>query len=273
VDVVTELPGANATRCSEMTVAIPVRIYRMADYGRQCHEVHDRCMARMLLVSNLRPARKGIVTRSSRVRGLKMTMNPRMPSQSDIAAKVGVLLYDTTVEVDAILTDTVQCVRARGIAVGGLLQRLGERLSSGKHSMWLDDIATGRTIRLDQPRGPGARACILDTDALAQAACLLRSATEAEHELIIVNRFGHAEANGGGMRAEIADAICSGAAVVIAVRPARLDGLEDFLGGPASLLQPSPEAITDWAERAVAIRQLTASSEPISSIAVAQEAA
>jgi molybdate transport system ATP-binding protein len=187
-----------------------------------------------------------------------MTMNPRMPPQSDIAAKVGVLLYDTTVEVDAILTDTVQRVRARGIAVGGLLQRLGERLSNGKQSVWLDDIATGQTIRLDQPRGPGARACILDTDALAQAALLLRHATEAEHALIVVNRFGHAEANGGGMRAEIADAICSGAAVLIAVRPSRLDGLKSFLGGPALLLPPSPAALTDWAEQAVAIAQQAA---------------
>jgi hypothetical protein len=189
-----------------------------------------------------------------------MTMNPRMPPQSDIASKVGVLLYDTTVEVDAILTDTVQRVRARGIAVGGLLQRLGERLSNGKQSMWLDDIATGRTIRIDQPRGPGARACILDTDALAQASLLLRRATEAEHALIVVNRFGHAETNGGGMRAEIADAICSGAAVLIAVRPSRLDGLESFLGGPASLLPPSPAALTDWAEHAVAIPQPAAAS-------------
>jgi hypothetical protein len=176
-------------------------------------------MPQTLHVSNLRLAGKGIVTRSSRMRGLNMTMNPRMPPQSDLAAKVGVLLYDTTVEVDAILTDTVQRVRARGIAVGGLLQRLGERLSNGKQSMWLDDIATGRTIRIDQPRGPGARACILDTDALAQAALLLRRATEAENALIVVNRFGHAEANGGGMRTEIADALCSGAAVLIAVRP------------------------------------------------------
>ena len=191
-----------------------------------------------------------------------MTMNLRMPPQSGLAAKVGVLLYDATDAVDAILMETVQRVRARGIAVGGLLQRLGERMSNGRQSMWLDDIATGRSIRLDVPRGPGARGCTLDTDALAQAACLLRRATEAEHGLIIVNRFGHAEANGAGMRPEIADAICSGAAVLIAVRPARLDGLENFLGGPASLLPPSPAAITDWTEHAVAIRHPAASAKP-----------
>ena len=191
-----------------------------------------------------------------------MAMNLRMPPQSDITDKVGVLLYDTTVEVDAILTDTVQRVRARGIAVGGLLQRLGERLSNGKQSMWLDDIATGRTIRLDQPRGPGARACILDTDALAQAACLLRSATEAEHGLIIVNRFGHAEANGGGMRAEIADAICSGAAVADrrAARPAGWPGRASLVD-PHRCCRPLPTAITEWAEHAVAIRQPTESSK------------
>jgi molybdate transport system ATP-binding protein len=187
------------------------------------------------------------------MQGLKM--NRRMPSKSAVAARVGILLYDSTVEVDAILIETVQRVRGRGIAVGGLLQRLGERPPNGRHSTWLDDIATGQTIRLDQPRGPGARACTLDADALARAACLLRSAAEAGHGLIIVNRFGHAEAHGGGMRAEIAEAICSGAAVLIAVRLTRLGALEDFLGGPASVLLPSAAAIADWAECAAATRQ------------------
>ena len=89
----------------------------------------------------------------------------------------------------------------------------------------------GETLRLDQPRGPGAKDCIVDPDALAQAGCLLRRAIEQRHPLIVVNRFGYAESIGGGMRAEIADAACSDAVVLIAVRVSRLEGLERFLGG------------------------------------------
>ncbi len=184
-----------------------------------------------------------------------MISAPMMQPETSATAKVGVLLYDTTVEVDAILSASVATLRARGIDVGGLLQRFGERMSNGKRSMWLDDVGTGRTIRLDRPRGPGATACILDPDALAEAACLLRRAAEARHAVIIVSRFGNAEADGGGMRAEIADAIFSGAVVLIAVRFSLLGDLEGFLGDPATVLLPTPLAIADWVDHAMAIRQ------------------
>lgn len=169
----------------------------------------------------------------------------------DPTARVGVLLYDTSIEVDAVLIAAVARIRERGIAVGGLLQHFGERLSNGKRSMWVEDIGSGEMIRLDRPRGPGAIACMLDPDALAQAACMLQRAIVPGTELIVVNRFGNAEADGRGMRAEFADAICSGAAVLVAVRFSLLNDLEGFLGGPAHLLLPSPAAISVWAEGVV----------------------
>ena len=177
-------------------------------------------------------------------------LNQPMPPPADVAARVGVVLYETTQQADALLTAAVDAIRSRGIVVGGLLQRLGPMQSNGKHSVWLDDVATGQTVRLDEPRGPGARACILDTDALAQAAYLLRRAADARPGVIVVNRFGKFEAEGGGIRSELAEAICSGAAVLIPVRLALLPDLEAFLGAPASRLPPDAASIADWAERA-----------------------
>jgi len=173
---------------------------------------------------------------------------PRSQPLADVSDRVGVLLYDNSIDVDGILADAVALIAARGVAVGGLLQRFGARLPNGKRSMWLDDIRTGATIRLDRPRGPGATACILDPDALAQAACLLQHATAAGIDVLVVNRFGNAEADGRGMRAEFAEAICSGSAVLIAVKYTLLDDFEGFLGGPAHLLLPVPAAIADWAD-------------------------
>lgn len=66
--------------------------------------------------------------------------------------------------------------------------------------------------------------------------------------MILVSRFGSAEAEGRGLRQEIADAVCSGAAVLIPVRVSLLPALEVFLGGPARLLSASASAIADWSE-------------------------
>jgi len=142
--------------------------------------------------------------------------------------------------------------------VGGLLQRFGERQSNGKRSMWLDDIASGLELRLDRPRGPGAVACVLDPDALAQGACLLRDAIASGADLLVVNRFGVAEAEGQGMRAEFAEAICSGAAVLVAARQNLLPDLEQFLGAPAQILPASAPHLTDWAENHALARRAMA---------------
>ena len=145
------------------------------------------------------------------------------------------------------MAETAALLRTRGVPVGGLLQRFGGRLPSGKPSMWLDDVATGAVIRLDQPRGPGATSCTLDPSALASAACLLRNAANSGARVIVVPRFGSVEAEGGGLRMEIAEAVLSGAVVIIGVRPALLPDFEQFLGSPGTTLRPCAAAIAGWA--------------------------
>jgi Protein of unknown function (DUF2478) len=184
-----------------------------------------------------------------------MTPDPD-PSPPGLQNRVGVLLYDTSLEIEAILVAAIERLRARGVTVGGLLQRFGEQLPNGKYRMWVDDITTGESLRLDKPRGAGASACIVDPDALAQAGCMLHRTTEARPNLIIVNRFGHAEADGGGMRPEIAEAVCSGSAVLLAARFTYLDALEEFLGGSPTVLLPSADAVADWAEHAASVSQV-----------------
>ena len=167
--------------------------------------------------------------------------------------RVGVVPYDDSAGLDVIMSDVVDLFRARGVTVAGLLQRSGEPVPSGKQSMWVEDILTGHAIRLDQPRGPGAIACTFDTDALARSAFLLRSAVESGAELIVVSRFGSAEAEGRGLREEIAAAICAGAVVLIPVRNSFLPALEDFLGAPAKVLDASVAVISDWTESRTAV--------------------
>src|SRR5690606_41534938 len=67
---------------------------------------------------------------------------------------------------------------------------------------WLD-LASGRRYALSQDLGPGSRACSLDTGALAAASQVLRHALQARADLVIVSRYGLAEAAGGGFANEM----------------------------------------------------------------------
>ena len=156
--------------------------------------------------------------------------------------------YDETLDVDAIFAEAVAILRRQGVVIAGLLQRFGETLQNGKRSMWLDNIATGAAIRLDRPDAPDAASCILDPDALARASCVMRRAVAAGPDLIVVNPFGQAEADGRGTRSVIADAVRSGALVLTAVRYNLLMDLEGFLGDPPHLLLPSAAAIVSWVQ-------------------------
>ena len=158
----------------------------------------------------------------------------------------GTLVYDGDGEVDRLMAEAVGRLKAEGVRVGGVLQHFGERLPNGKRSMWIDNVSTGVTFRLDRPRGPGATACVLDPDALARAACVVRRAIEAENDLIAVNRFGHAESEGRGLWLEIADALCVGIPVLIAVRYSLLPDWEGFLGDPPDIIVPRLDAIRHW---------------------------
>jgi hypothetical protein len=164
------------------------------------------------------------------------------------AADFAAVAYDETLDVDAIFAEAVAILRRQGVTIAGLLQRFGETLPSGKRRMWLDNIATGAAIQLDRPDAPDDAACVLDPDALARASCVLRRAVALGPDVIVVNRFGQAEADGRGTRAVIAEAVHSGSLVLTAVRYNLLMDLEGFLGNPPHLLLPSAAAIVSWVQ-------------------------
>jgi hypothetical protein len=162
------------------------------------------------------------------------------------STRVAAYCYDATDRAERTLARAIGCVRESGVSVGGLLQRAGDRLPNGKRQLWLEDIASGESVRLDEFRGAGSVACVLNTQALAQGAVQLRAAIDARPDLVMISRFGSVEAAGGGLRAEIAEAVCSGARVVIPVRAAFLGALTDFLGFCPVVLADDAEAIVGW---------------------------
>jgi hypothetical protein len=191
-----------------------------------------------------------------------------MDKPRDDRASVGTVVFASGVEIDAALGQAVGLLKRDGLAVAGLLQHFGERQPGGKRSMWLENVASGAMHRIDQPRGPGASGCVLDTSGLVDAAAELRQVADSRADIAVVNRFGKSEAEGQGLRDEIAAIVLAGIPLLIAVRDDLLTAWEAFLGRPTAVLPADPAAIRDWAwtearARAVPAGNLTASVGPL----------
>jgi nucleoside-triphosphatase THEP1 len=176
-------------------------------------------------------------------------MNGESFRQDDIA--VAGVVYDGRLDIDAVLSAVVDLLRSNGVRVAGLLQRFGEPLPGGKRSMYVEDLSSGERIRLDLPRGPEASGCTLDPDGLNRAACALRNAITQRPDVLMVNRFGKQEAEGHGMRAELAEAVSSGLPTLVAVPQSLVADWEKFLGEPGHVLPPEPIQIVNWSRQQV----------------------
>jgi hypothetical protein len=162
-------------------------------------------------------------------------------------APVAAVVYGPNDDVDTPMAACVAALEAQGVRVGGLLQRFGARIGPGKREMLLSVLPGRRTIRLNDPRGPGVLGCTLDADALASAAMALREMVRDRPEFVAISRFGKEEAAGGGIRNELADIVLDGIPLLIGVRRSLLPAWEAFVGGSGIRLAPQASALIDWA--------------------------
>lgn len=139
--------------------------------------------------------------------------------------------------VDDLLRDMSGGLRARGLPVAGFVQ---ERLSApacGCPGILLHDLASGVAHDISEKRGPGASGCNLDWAALTERAAELERAIAAHAPaLVIVSRFGKAEAEGRGFCGVIETCLERSVPVLVAYRAAFGEAWTGYHGGLAKEL-------------------------------------
>jgi hypothetical protein len=157
-------------------------------------------------------------------------------------AALAALVYGPDEPVDALIAEFRRHVEARGGRVGGIVQTPCEETIYATH------IDTGRQIDLMQDLGACSEGCRLDSQALAEAAGLLEQSVAAAPDLLLVSRFGRAEAEGGGFLQEIGAAAGAGTPTLIAVSLKRATDWQAFAGEFGESLPCSIEALLGWWE-------------------------
>lgn len=155
---------------------------------------------------------------------------------------------DGVADVDGLLAAVVADQRAAGRRVHGLLMRHDGPPAGGTacaERMWLVDVALGTEYLVSQPMGRLSKACRADPQGFARATEVLRRALAEAPEIVVVNRFGRLEAEGGGLSAELLALMAEGVPLLTAVAPPYREAWLNFSGG-AALLPPEPAAVRAW---------------------------
>ncbi len=148
------------------------------------------------------------------------------------------------VAVDNILAEVAVKLKARGVAVCGLVQVPGDPLGDCDcRQMRLRDLATGVAHAITEDRGALATGCHLDRRALAKLAHNLEVSLGPDTGVMILNRFGQAETEGRGFRGAIEAAMALGIPVIIAVRDEFEQEWATFEGGFATNVKADADAI------------------------------
>lgn len=147
-----------------------------------------------------------------------------------MTAPLTALVYDDGRALDARLRGIAALLKTCGHRLAGFVQHARERAGRTRCDMFLEDLASGAMIEISEDRGAHAKGCILSVDALLQAVAGAEQALSAETDLLIVNKFGKTEAEGGGFRGLVSQALELGVPVLVAVPSRNLAAFRAFAG-------------------------------------------
>lgn len=155
-------------------------------------------------------------------------------------------------ETDLLLSQFAQACLERGLPVAGLVQTNTETAVAHHCDMDVQVLPDGPVLRISQSLGTGARGCRLDSAVLETAVAGVEKTLATRPALVILNKFGKQEAEGGGFRELIGTCLADGIPVITGVNAMNHPAFEAFSAGLATRLAATAGALDDWARAALA---------------------
>lgn len=147
---------------------------------------------------------------------------------------------------DLLLAEVAAVLRADGWPLAGAVQVNRPGARPGTCLMELALLGSDVTIPISQDLGPLSRGCRVDPAGMAAAVGLAEAALAHHPRLLIVNKFGKHEAEGGGFRPLIGQALMQGVPVLTTLSPRNRTAFEAFADGLAEPLPGYAEALLAW---------------------------
>lgn len=179
-------------------------------------------------------------------------MTPAHESDDDRVAAAAIV-DDGLTDVDALLAGVAAEQRRAGRRVRGLVMTYPDGRATCASPMVLVDIDTRHSYLVSQPLGSGSAGCRVDPQGFALASRVLRDALGEAPELVVCNRYGALEVEGGGFAQEMLALMAEGIPLLTIVAARHLDAWAHYSGG-APVLPARPDAVAAWLERTLVPR-------------------
>ncbi|MGL4525706.1 MAG: DUF2478 domain-containing protein [Aestuariivirga sp.] len=149
------------------------------------------------------------------------------------AAPITAIIYGEGREIDPVMTRIARRLADEGLRLAGFIQHNAPRTGRRRCDMVLEELASGESFGISQDRGPHARGCHLDVSELLRGIALGRAALAGDPDLLLINKFGKTEGEGGGFRPLMAEALELGIPMLVAVPWRNIDSWRLFAGSMA----------------------------------------
>lgn len=156
------------------------------------------------------------------------------------------IVFESGFAIDALMAQLVERLQARGLRLCGVIQTVSDAAGGDRHNLRLRALGDDWEIPILQDRGPLAKGCRLDYASMVDVCARIDASLAQQADLVVLNRFGRAEAEGGGLRQVLERCVEAERPTIIAVRSDYLADWSAFHGGMADTLSPDLETILAW---------------------------
>lgn len=149
-------------------------------------------------------------------------------------------------EVQSVLWNFSQRMIAAGHRLAGMVERHDRIIFNDKRDTLLTGVADGAVCPLFQDLGSQSQACSLDVPSITEAAGLVEASISPGVALLVISKFGKVEAEGGGFRNAMGQALALGIPVLTSVNPVFQPAWEAFTCGLSQRLGPEQDGLQAW---------------------------
>jgi len=172
------------------------------------------------------------------------------PGPQTVAPPVVGIVYERGAPIRAVMKEFVHRLRADNVNVHGILQATPAHMDPSTAGCGVDaiDIKTGDHVALVRPTQYELdnKVCSLNVSMLAEASMIVRRALEDRADIVVVEKFGKHEKDGGGLADDLMAVMAENIPTVVSVPKIEEQSWHRFTGGLSTVLPCDLERLLTW---------------------------